>query len=175
MQLDQDTAWEWFSPPLIFPFNTTILRTFAVYYGNQAKEKNGHFQYLGNFTIFISSKVILLSLLFTSTLTCSFKRSGLWLSFYHDSTSLSGFGVEERCLWVLSQSINSGGTLGELLNLFNLHVLIHKVGISNRIFLISLLWVKWDIAYKSLACCLSQGSTPYMCLLLLLVISPTRL
>ena len=135
MQLDQDTAWEWvlFFFFFIFPFKTTILRTFAVYSDNQTKEKNGHFQYLGNFTVFIFSKVILLSLLFTSTLTCSFKRSGLWLSFYHDSTSLSEFGVGESCLWVLFQSINSGGTLGELLNLFNLHVLIHKVGISNRI------------------------------------------
>ena len=76
MQLDQDTAWEWgffcfFF--FIFPFNTTILRTFAVYSDNQTKEKNGHFQYLGNFTIFISSKVILLSLLFTSTMTCPLK------------------------------------------------------------------------------------------------------
>ena len=101
MQLDQDTAWECFCLFVclfVFASNTTILRKFVIYSDHQAKEKNGHFQYLVKFSVFISLQVILWLFLFISTLTCPFKRSGLWRGFYHEGSSLSGLGVGESCL-----------------------------------------------------------------------------
>lgn len=56
-----------------FASDTTILRKLTIHSENQAKEKNGHFQYLAYFHGFIPLKVILLSLLSTRTMTCPFK------------------------------------------------------------------------------------------------------
>lgn len=69
MWLDQDSACKCSLPQRL------LSRKLTIYADNQAKEKNGHLQYLANCSVFVCLTVIPLSLiLFISTLTCSFLK-----------------------------------------------------------------------------------------------------